>query len=489
MINLYLTNEIDMITLKLYFYEWQMKAAYLSYNEEDHSVVPSNEPSRTPVTFKLATSEIRSYTLKDLRGCCEGLTISCLLSLEDEQLREVLSTNTFINPYPFRIEQVSDIIDDGDSEEENDEDIYILKDEDQNETRGWIYTGLIRRLIMKYLEGSLRGNETSWNNITSRTMMSNDEMSNIITLLNTRYNSENVKAQSIPELHNILEPSEGFGIVDALNLILDKEQTYNRENVKYSEEEISDILDSIERWYNYYEPDTKTFLNTADIMIWEGMELECHTDITTFESRADLIVEDYKKIHNKFNNTPTKDLIAIGANGTTVKFNVRRYRPIHDSEWLQLINEMQGIRNAWQSVPGTEDNRVLLCIGSNYGEIWSVFGRQPGTDLPLETYLYLKNQTTSTGSSRTNTLEITNNVIYIPKDRENSDLIWDVDKYFHTNMYQLLLYPYYAMINDTSKFKDFINPILVNNPQEVVIEYLGYIVMVPKTSGQTAHKH
>ena len=111
--------------------------------------------------------------------------------------------------------------------------------------------------------------------------------------------------------------------------------------------------------------------------------------------------------------------------------------------------------------------------------MWSVFGRQPGDEMPLETYFYLKNNESTNGATRKQTKEITNNVIYIPRDRYNSNLDWNADKYFHSNLYQLLFYPYYLMINDTSKFKDYVNPVNITE-ENIDISYLGYIVLVPK---------
>ena len=508
MIALYLSEGINAAALKLYFYEWQLKAAYLNYDPETHEVTKSNEVATSPVTFRLATSELHTFRRDDYdidsgdfetTGTTEGLTMDILIGLDDETLRSELGANTYVNPYPFRFAADADINGGGegedvpdDGEEGNTDDKYVLRDEDQNETRGWIYTGLIKRLIAKYLNGSLRGNETSWDNITDREMMSNDEMSNIITLLNTRYNNEIEKAESIPELYNILAPESGFGIIDAINMILTKEQTYDRKDVRYSEEEIRAINESIERWYAYYEPNTATFLDTAEIMIWEGMDLEYYTieaedngELTTacnskFSGRVDEIVSDYNKIFNKYSPSSKKEWEKCLLSGTEATyFRIASFNNLKDSEWFQFIGEVQGIRNSWQTAKGTGDNRILLCIGTNYGEMWSVFGRQPGDDMPLETYFYLKNDESTNGATRKQTREITNNVIYIPRDRYNSNLVWNTDKYFHSNLYQLLFYPYYLMINDTSKFKDYINPVSITE-ENIDISYLGYIILVPK---------
>ena len=504
-IALFLNGDLDAMSLKLYFYSWQLKAGYLNFDPETHEVTVSREPATSPVTFKLSTTEYGMYRRYDIEPgefgmctCCEGFTVDMLVGLDEETLRSVLTSNTFVNPYPYRIAVVSDIEDDDNQPDDGEEEdplknMYILKDEDQNETRGWIYTGLIKRLITKYLNGSLKGTETSWDNITDREMMSNDEMSNIITLLNTRYNNEIEKAENIPELYNILAPESGntFGIIDTINLILNKEQTYDRRDVRYSEEEIRAILDSIERWYVYYEPDTATFLETAEIMIWEGMDLEYYTVETQddgtltdackdkFASRVDEIVADYNKIFNKYSPANKKEWEKTKISGLDSYYRIAAYIAIKDNEWLQFIQEVQGIRNTWQFVSGAEDNRILLCIGTNYGEMWSVFGRQPGDEMPLETYFYLKNTLPSNGSSKQQTREITNNVIYIPRDKYNSNLKWNDDKYFHSNLYQLLFYPYYLMINDTSKFKDYVNPVNITE-ENININYLGYILLVPK---------
>ena len=504
-IALFLNGDLDAMSLKLYFYSWQLKAGYLNFDPDTHEVTVSKEPATSPVTFKLSTTEYGMYRRYDIEPgeygmctCCEGFTVDMLVGLDEETLRSVLTSNTYINPYPYRIAVVSDIEDDDNQPDDGEEEdplknMYILKDEDQNETRGWIYTGLIKRLITKYLNGSLKGTETSWDNITDREMMSNDEMSNIITLLNTRYNNEIEKAENIPELYNILAPESGnaFGIIDTINLILNKEQTYDRRDVRYSEEEIRAILDSIERWYVYYEPDTATFLETAEIMIWEGMDLEYYTVETDddgkltdtcrdkFASRVDEIVTDYNKIFNKYSPANKKEWEKTKISGLNSYYRIAAYDAIRDSEWLQFIQEVQGIRNTWQFVTGAEDNRILLCIGTNYGEMWSVFGRQPGDEMPLETYFYLKNTLPSNGSSKQQTREITNDVIYIPRDKYNSNLKWNDDKYFHSNLYQLLFYPYYLMINDTSKFKDYINPVNITE-ENININYLGYILLVPK---------
>lgn len=506
-----MNNTLTTENFKLYLYEWQLKCAYLSYDQQTGRVEKTQGVALTPVTFKLYQINHGyyddAYELEtDLEagedsGLTEGYTMDLLMELTPDTLRQVLADNIYIEPYPFRFVLNGEVTpddpdtpdtpvtpDDPFNPEVDPKDIYILRDEDQNETKGWIYTGLIKRLVTKYLNGSLKGNETSWDNVTDRTMMGNDEMSNIMTLINTRYNSETEKAQDNVDLMNLLVPEEGsgkFGIIDAINLMLNKEQDFDRSKVKYSSEEIEKIMGAIDEWYSFYEPSAETFIDSAQIMIWEGMDLEYYEATNNFENRVDTIVNDYNAVYKRYNSNTRTTWTKTCISGMNTFFRVASYDTLKDNEWIQFIGEVQGIRNSWQFSENTDENKILLCIGSNYGEIWSVFGKQPGDDMPLETYFYLRKNDKSMMRTNVNpdtpeTTEYDSDVIYIPKDKYNSNLVWNQDKYYHSDLYQMLFYPYYIMINDTSKFKDYINP-LINSlaTGKTPINYLGYVILVP----------
>ncbi len=499
----YISGNITADNFKLYLYEWQLKCAYLSYDQQTEKVEKTQGVALTPVTFKLMSPEEgHQFHYVDLLPYD---TIDTLLGATDDELRNTLSTRTEILPIEYRIQRENDIIpdgpepgpnpDDGGEEVPDDDDkkdMYVLSDEDQNETRGWIYTGLIKRLLEKYFSGSLMGDETSWANITNRTMMSNEEMSNIMTLLNTRYQSEIKKANSddkYEELKEILLPEgEGdeIGVADLINTILTREQDYNRDKVRYSLEERNELMQVMEDWYNYYKPNIKTFIDEAEIMIWEGMDLEYYTKVDTFEDRVDDIVKDYNYIYNKVNNTKVT-WKKVRPTNLDVYFCVCDFTDPRNDEWPQFMNEIEAIRNSWERYSDT-NGKILVCIGNNYGEIWSVLGKQPGNNIPIETYFYLKSQTNGCARQLRRcmhppappvdpepepTESLDRRIIYIPKDRADSNINWSFDDYYITKLYQLLFDPFYLTINDSSNFKDFVNPIA-----DAKI-YLGYVVIAP----------
>ena len=501
----YLSGNITAENFKLYLYEWQMKCAYLEFQGDDdnYTVTKSQNVALNPVTFKLISPE-QDHQICYISCCCYD-TIDTLLGATDDELRNTLTKRTEVVPIEYRIQRENDIIPDGpepgpnpdDGGEEvpddgDNKDMYVLSDEDQNETRGWIYTGLIKRLLEKYFSGSLMGDETSWANITNRTMMSNEEMSNIMTLLSTRYQSEIKKANSddkYEDLKEILLPEgEGdeIGVADLINTILTREQDYNRDKVRYSLEERSELMQVMEDWYNYYKPNIKTFIDEAEIMIWEGMDLEYYTKVDTFEDRVDDIVKDYNYIYNKVNNTKVT-WKKVRPTNLDVFFCVCDLTNQEDEEWPQFMNEIEAIRNSWERYSET-NGKILVCIGNNYGEIWSVLGKQPGNNIPIETYFYLKSQTNGCARQLRRcmhppsppvdpepepTESLDRRIIYIPKDRANSNINWSFDDYYITKLYQLLFDPFYLTINDSSNFKDFVNPI--DNAKI----YLGYVVIAP----------
>lgn len=501
----YLSGNITADNFKLYLYEWQLKCAYLSYDEQTGRVEKTQSVALTPVTFKLISPE-QDHQICYINCCCYD-TIDTLLGATDDELRNTLTKRTEVVPIEYRIQRENDIIPDGPEpgpnpddggedvpDDGDNKDMYVLSDEDQNETRGWIYTGLIKRLLEKYFSGSLMGDETSWANITNRTMMSNEEMSNIMTLLSTRYQSEIKKANSddkYEDLKEILLPEgEGdeIGVADLINTILTREQDYNRDKVRYSLEERSELMQVMEDWYNYYKPNIKTFIDEAEIMIWEGMDLEYYTKVDTFESRVDDIVKDYNYIYNKVNNTKVT-WKKVRPTNLDVFFCVCDLTNQEDEEWPQFMNEIEAIRNSWERYSET-NGKILVCIGNNYGEIWSVLGKQPGNNIPIETYFYLKSQTNGCARQLRRcmhppsppvdpepepepTESADRRIIYIPKDRANSNINWSFDDYYITKLYQLLFDPFYLTINDSSNFKDFVNPIA-----DAKI-YLGYVVIAP----------
>lgn len=497
----FMSGNITADSLKLYLYEWQLKCAYLSYDEQTGIVEKTQSVALTPVTFKLVKPE-QNHGAEV--GELEYDTIDTLLGANETELRDTLTNHTEVLPTEYRIHRDNDteggdIIppgpnpDDGgeDVPDDDNKDMYVLSDEDQNETRGWIYTGLIKRLLEKYFNGSLMGDETSWANITNRTMMSNEEMSNIMTLLNTRYQSEIKKANSdekYDELKEILLPEgEGdeIGVADLINTILTREQDFNRDKVRYSLEERNELMQVIEDWYNYYKPNIKTFIDEAEIMIWEGMDLEYYTKVDTFEERVDDIVRDYNYIYNKVNNTKVT-WKKVKPTNLEVYFCVCDFTDPRNTEWPQFMNEIEALRNSWERYSDT-NGKILVCIGNNYGEVWSVFGKQPGNNIPIETYFYLKSQTNGCARQLRRcmhpppepepepepTESADRRIIYIPKDRADSNINWNFDDYYITKLYQLLFDPFYLTINDSSNFKDFVNPIA-----DAKI-YLGYVVIAP----------
>lgn len=406
----------DINEMKRLLNEWQYKCMYLSY--KNGSVIFTKDIVGNNVTFSLNKGE-------------ETLFIDDLLN---KTTLKNYSDYT-INAVDYKIQR----------KKEN-KDIYILNDEDQNVKNGWVYTDKIYRLMMKYFNGSRIDDKPP------ESTMSNEEMANIMTLISTRLTTEDEEKEGLMEIIDKIE--------EAMNIIYTKEQKYDREEVNYSLKEYQKIRNAFEEWRNYYIPSPSEYFKTAEIMIWRPMELEMKNveEISSEIYNPQYIIDYYNNIYEKYKEEKKKKWVINEQDEKNLELII--FEDATDSEYGEMMNEIQGARNRLQRYDSP--NKLIVIMGTNYGDIYSVFGKEDLINVvPIETFFKIKN---------------TNELIYIPYDKRDSDTNWAIDKWLFTKLYDFIFEPMMYYINDSSPFKGLLGSI--ND-----IRYLGYVMIKQEEKG------
>ncbi|EAL47938.2 hypothetical protein EHI8A_086060 [Entamoeba histolytica HM-1:IMSS-B] len=406
----------DINEMKRLLNEWQYKCMYLSY--KNGSVIFTKDIVGNNVTFSLSKGE-------------ETLFIDDLLNM-----------TTFKDYSDYTINAVDYKI----QRKKENKDIYILNDEDQNVKNGWVYTDKIYRLMMKYFNGSRIDDKPP------ESTMSNEEMANIMTLISTRLTTEDEEKEGLIEILDKIE--------EAMNIIYTKEQKYDREDVNYSHKEYQKIRNGFEEWRNYYIPSPSEYFKTAEIMIWRPIELEMKSveEIRNEKYDPQYIIDYYNNIEEKYKEEKKKKWVINEQDEKNVEVII--FEDASDSEYGEMMNEIQGARNRLQRYDSP--NKLIVIMGTNYGDIYSVFGKEDLINVvPIETFFRIKN---------------TNDIIYIPYDKRDSDTNWAIDKWLFTNLYDFIFEPMMYYINDSSPFKGLLESI--ND-----IRYLGYVMIKQEEKG------
>lgn len=406
----------DINEMKRLLNEWQYKCMYLSY--KNGSVIFTKDIVGNNVTFSLNKGE-------------ETLFIDDLLN--KTTLKDY--SDYTINAVDYKIQR----------KKEN-KDIYILNDEDQNVKNGWVYTDKIYRLMMKYFNGSRIDDKPP------ESTMSNEEMANIMTLISTRLTTEDEEKEGLMEIIDKIE--------EAMNIIYTKEQKYDREEVNYSLKEYQKIRNAFEEWRNYYIPSPSEYFKTAEIMIWRPMELEMKNveEISSEIYNPQYIIDYYNNIYEKYKEEKKKKWVINEQDEKNLELII--FEDATDSEYGEMMNEIQGARNRLQRYDSP--NKLIVIMGTNYGDIYSVFGKEDLINVvPIETFFKIKN---------------TNELIYIPYDKRDSDTNWAIDKWLFTKLYDFIFEPMMYYINDSSPFKGLLGSI--ND-----IRYLGYVMIKQEEKG------
>lgn len=406
----------DINEMKRLLNEWQYKCMYLSY--KNGSVIFTKDIVGNNVTFSLNKGE-------------ETLFIDDLLNMTT--LKDY--SDYTINAVDYKIQR----------KKEN-KDIYILNDEDQNVKNGWVYTDKIYRLMMKYFNGSRIDDKPP------ESTMSNEEMANIMTLISTRLTTEDEEKEGLMEIIDKIE--------EAMNIIYTKEQKYDREEVNYSLKEYQKIRNAFEEWRNYYIPSPSEYFKTAEIMIWRPMELEMKSveEISSEIYNPQYIIDYYNNIYEKYKEEKKKKWVINEQDEKNLELII--FEDATDSEYGEMMNEIQGARNRLQRYDSP--NKLIVIMGTNYGDIYSVFGKEDLINVvPIETFFKIKN---------------TNELIYIPYDKRDSDTNWAIDKWLFTKLYDFIFEPMMYYINDSSPFKGLLGSI--ND-----IRYLGYVMIKQEEKG------
>lgn len=406
----------DINEMKRLLNEWQYKCMYLSY--KNGSVIFTKDIVGNNVTFSLNKGE-------------ETLFIDDLLN--KTTLKDY--SDYTINAVDYKIQR----------KKEN-KDIYILNDEDQNVKNGWVYTDKIYRLMMKYFNGSRIDDKPP------ESTMSNEEMANIMTLISTRLTTEDEEKEGLMEIIDKIE--------EAMNIIYTKEQKYDREEVNYSLKEYQKIRNAFEEWRNYYIPSPSEYFKTAEIMIWRPMELEMKNveEISSEIYNPQYIIDYYNNIYEKYKEEKKKKWVINEQDEKNLELII--FEDATDSEYGEMMNEIQGARNRLQRYDSP--NKLIVIMGTNYGDIYSVFGKEDLINVvPIETFFKIKN---------------TNELIYIPYDKRDSDTNWAIDKWLFTKLYDFIFEPMMYYINDSSPFKGLLGSI--ND-----VRYLGYVMIKQEEKG------
>lgn len=406
----------DINEMKRLLNEWQYKCMYLSY--KNGSVIFTKDIVGNNVTFSLNKGE-ETLFIDDL------LNMTTLKNYSDYT----------INAVDYKIQR----------KKEN-KDIYILNDEDQNVKNGWVYTDKIYRLMMKYFNGSRIDDKPP------ESTMSNEEMANIMTLISTRLTTEDEEKEGLMEIIDKIE--------EAMNIIYTKEQKYDREEVNYSLKEYQKIRNAFEEWRNYYIPSPSEYFKTAEIMIWRPMELEMKNveEISSEIYNPQYIIDYYNNIYEKYKEEKKKKWVINEQDEKNLELII--FEDATDSEYGEMMNEIQGARNRLQRYDSP--NKLIVIMGTNYGDIYSVFGKEDLINVvPIETFFKIKN---------------TNELIYIPYDKRDSDTNWAIDKWLFTKLYDFIFEPMMYYINDSSPFKGLLGSI--ND-----IRYLGYVMIKQEEKG------
>ena len=433
--------------------QWQYKCMKMNYKNGDEEVVESNSVGSN-VTFKVKQSDgsykyIDNYLNDEVN---ENRKLKPMrIELDDIEPQEYVIFRNGIEP------------DDPDNPGEL-VDGYILTDEDQNEKDGLTYTMLINSLINKYL---------------TTPDMSNNEVSNIITLIETRLSTEDIKAENDSKLEAILDK-----VSRELDLIVYTEQKYDRDEVlsHYTLQDKERIRSAFDEWMKYYTLSPEEYIKKSAKMIWEEMYLDYFDNSDGVD--GNIILSYYNQILKEVYNTEgnwTMDLDDDDDEDEEEELQIMDFTTATDEEYTEMMTEIQGARNRMQR--NDNNYKLVLVLGTNYGDLYSVFGKEDG-NVPVDTFFRIKRKTSDdTGACLRKSDNKTGfrDLVYIPIDRANDDTDWVKDQWLRTDLYQYIFYPMSYCINDSSPFKGLIK-------SNTTIRYLGYMLIKQSDEGSAGSK-